>query len=725
MSRSIFFALTLASPLAAAESVGLLGGQVEEYIGQVAPDSSVTTLHSSAGGSIYSVAINTSSLGLAGGQHDGVPIAFRLSANGNVSPLSGTLPLTGSIESVAINTSGVGLIGGYDTTANRAYAARVSPEGALSLLSGATLPIDVNLYSVAINHGGLGLIGGHSAGGNGYAAQVSAEGVVTPLTGDIETGAIITVAINNVGYGLIGGLRFDGLSPTYAAQVTPAGEVIQLTGGNLPISGDILSVAINGSGRGLIGGYNANTSTAYLARVDLDRTVTEITGILGNRQIRTVAINNSGMGLIGGRGNEGIDNLLYVAQVSPDGVLTELTGGGLVVNGEILSVAINEAGIGLIGGAINGNPYAAIVSPNGTVTQLTVLEEAQRIWSVALRSDAEAADSLTPASIGPYGAPVTAQLAAGYALYGHMGNHRPSLKETGALTAYSSRRIVLKPTCEKKPYAVWLEPFGNFVYQSKNKDLPDTSNQIGGVLAAFEALYNSWLVGGGLGYAHDSIHYGNHLGHATLQEETVFLYASYVKEHLYVNGALWGGLYQCNNTRRTLNFISSKGNFHGWLFDPHVEVATPFRFAGWFTLEPFLMVDWVNNWQGGYKEKGSSGLNLVVPSDYSSLLRTEVGLRFFETCKLSWGRFVLEEKLSYVNQAPFHVDRSEVFFVASPSTFSVAVGNSQTENLAGVSLKGSFLPCNPKYPYGRIEFQGEFSSTYQSYFVGLEIGKAF
>ena len=86
---------------------------------------------------------------------------------------------------------------------------------------------------------------------------------------------------------------------------------------------------------------------------------------------------------------------------------------------------------------------------------------------------------------------------------------------------------------------------------------------------------------------------------------------------------------------------------------------------------------------------------------------------------------MLEEKLSYINQAPFNVGDVNTLFVQSASTFPIAIGSSKVNNLGGVELRGTFVPIKPKYPHGAIDFQGEFGSSFQSYFVSLEIGKAF
>jgi hypothetical protein len=176
-----------------------------------------------------------------------------------------------------------------------------------------------------------------------------------------------------------------------------------------------------------------------------------------------------------------------------------------------------------------------------------------------------------------------------------------------------------------------------------------------------------------------------------------------------------------------LSFITSTAHTHGWILSPHIEAAAPCAIDTnrKYVVEPFLMFDWVNSWQHHFTESGVSGFNLVMDSQYASLLQSELGLRFYEQFQFDWGRFLLEEKISYINQAPFHFQDVNTFFVGSASTFSIATGSSKVQNLCGVQLYGSFLPSNQAFPYGVLTLQGAFGSSYQSYFICLNIGKNF
>lgn len=232
------------------------------------------------------------------------------------------------------------------------------------------------------------------------------------------------------------------------------------------------------------------------------------------------------------------------------------------------------------------------------------------------------------------------------------------------------------------------------------------------------------LVGGALGYAYNYMHYANSLGHGNIQEEMLSFYGSFTWEHVWINTALWGGFYQLHNKRHMLS-ITSTGSADGWILSPHIEVAGRLGKDGFCAIEPFALFDWVNNWQDGFTERGVSGFNLVVPGQYNSLLRSEIGLRFYEEMIWAVGRLLLEEKASYVNQAPFHMQNANVAFVSSASIFPVATGSTSVQNLGGVAFRASFFPSSSSYPYVALNLQGEFGTDYQSYFAGIELGKNF
>ncbi|MEN9654844.1 MAG: hypothetical protein RL235_956 [Chlamydiota bacterium] len=180
------------------------------------------------------------------------------------------------------------------------------------------------------------------------------------------------------------------------------------------------------------------------------------------------------------------------------------------------------------------------------------------------------------------------------------------------------------------------------------------------------------------------------------------------------------------NERHSIAQITSTSHLNGWLLLPHLEINSPWALKnGWCFIDPFLMLDWANNWQGGTTERGSSGFNLVLDHEYTSLLRSELGLRFMEKISFTSGRLVLIEKGSYVRKDPFHAGPSTTFFVGSASSFGIDVFSNQTQNLGAVQFQIQWIPCAVRDLFGSLSYQGVFGRRFASNELSCELGKNF
>ena len=706
---------------------GLIGGQTSDsgsYAASVFSSGEISSISGLSGATsqLNAVSMNETGVGLIGGYDaDSNGYAAFVSADGTVTPLSISFS-AGSVYSTSINTSGAGLVGGNAG----GYAAAIATDGTVT-----SFGLSVGfINSVSLNDSGVGLIGGEGSL-QLYAAYVTLDGTVSaiPDFSTTEASAFNSVAVNSSGDGIVGGFLYLPDPSAYAAFVayndgSPTDPVVL----DIETNGTIYSVAINDSGLGLIGG-NDGSGNVYAAYAASDTTITTLLDSSFAGSIQSVALNTSGVGLIGGY-NASSD--LYAAFVQSDGTVTPISLGS--ISGEIYSVALSDAGVGLIGGYDASGGYAALVAPNGTVTVLNVSNESS-INSVALN---DVVSSVTPQESGPYFSAFYTQLAAVSALDAHLieqnrnwirmkGTEVAQLDLAYNETDFAAAKLVSKkqgtPQAPKKN-SIWLAPFGDFVYLQDQGAVPNYSNEIGGALLGYDYTSSDYVLGASLGYAFDYVHYSDSLGHAKLQEEMACFYGSVYANHFRFTGALWGGLTQLSNVRHSSSITTSTGKTNGWILDPHVELATPWAMdsKGLYLIEPFAQFDWINNWQDSFTESGASGFNLKMGNLYGSFLQSEAGLRFYEQFQYGWGNFNLEEKLSYVNQAPFHLNTTTTSFVGSASTFSIAVGSTKIENLCAVQLTGSFVPKNNAYPFGGFSMQTTANGSYQAYFVSLFSG---
>jgi hypothetical protein len=518
------------------------------------------------------------------------------------------------------------------------------------------------------------------------------------------------------------------------------------------------SVAIANSGLGIMGGIALVGTNippvAYLIASDGTLTALSSFDFPNSGEIFSVAINNNGNGIIGGESYEGSEPpLAYL--VSSDGTLMPLTGAGFPQdNGYIDSVAIADSGVALMAGQGPISPVAYLVAPDGTLTFLSGVGSPSVsgfITSVAIANGGfvpPIVQNLTPKSFGPYGSLTNTLFSLDHLFESHCVGRKklfgktsrpmatltadsgihPSSKSVELTAAVDVRTPPVKK--EKRPsWTEWTSFFGDYAYQGAQQNIPAYSNEIAGALAALEydGMRNV-TIGAGLAYALTYVHYANSLGHGRINQEYALAYAEFTKRHFYFNAALWGALYQMHNKRHTLGVITSVSSPHGWLLSPHVELSAPFTFSGkrhYLSLDPFVMFDWANSWQKSFREHGESGFNIVLNRQYSSLLRSEAGLRIYETLEYAWGSFKIEEKASYVNKAPFHTGVGSAIFVGALSSFSIETFSSSMQNLGVAQIAFYFTPWNIKYPHGTLDYQGEFGSSFQSHMLLLSIDQAF
>ncbi len=298
------------------------------------------------------------------------------------------------------------------------------------------------------------------------------------------------------------------------------------------------------------------------------------------------------------------------------------------------------------------------------------------------------------------------------------------------LSAYSTCQVK-EGTCAPKErrFEIWMETFGALAYQKAQSQTPAFNPTTGGAILALDGKVNHHIrLGTGAAYTYTYIHEKQDAGHSRINQEYLFLYTTWNNPHWYFDTALVGGLFQIHNVRNihlTGFEFKSESKPKGWQLAPHLEVGYDYNiYACKFTTEPFVMFDWVNNWQKSYQETGSGPFNAGQKKHYSSFLRSEAGLRFYETARFETWNLTVQEKLSYLNKTPFKVGRVNAFLVGAPGSFTVET-LTDTQNLGVAELEFVFQPIDSSLPRTTLEYQGEFGKMYQSHLVSLELTWSF
>jgi Autotransporter beta-domain len=770
------------APASAGEGIiGLVGGEGQNStpaLALVVPSSSISAtlfdLSTSldllpswgSAGKVFSCALNSSgSIGLVAGQQNGlhpslalvIPSStsaalFDLSVSLNSLPGWGTL---GTADSCALNSQGsIGLVGGESGFA---------PALALVIPSSTSAA----LYDLSTSLKGLP---GWGTSGEALGCALNSSGSIGLVAGEAH-GAALALVIP---------------SSTSAALYDLTTSLQSLPGWGSHNAAEAFSCALNSKGSlGLVAGVGQTGFDPALALVipsstsaalyDLSTSLKALPGWGTSGTAESCALNSSGsIGLVAGIGQGAAAPALALIILSsdPSATLFDLSTSlkalpGWGTSGTAESCALNSSGsIGLVAGTALGftAPALALVIPSSTSATLYDLSTSLKGlpgWGTTGEALACALSSLTPTAIGPFGSELYTMMTESSALSAHVSyermrkrlSHRPSSEtayldvrknrgrlfskkpleqvevqpvEVGAQTDDLSPRDLHYPALSAEAtYDIWLMPFGDLLHQKKQGSVPSFTNQVAGTLLGFDAeVGREGVIGGALGYAFDYVHYGQRSGHAKIHQETAVVYGSWNGNIGYVNGALWGGIYQVKNERHAL-FITSIGKMDGYLLSPHIEGGAVLRTPkDFFYIEPFGMVDWANSWRKSFGETGPV-LNLDVPSHYTSMLRSEAGVRFYETITTGTLQILLVEKASYINQTPFRMGDKTVTFVGSDIPFSVAIGSTHTQNLGGAELHCWFIPLDPKSIYGSIDAEVEIGASFQSYLAFFTVGRRF
>ena len=306
---------------------------------------------------------------------------------------------------------------------------------------------------------------------------------------------------------------------------------------------------------------------------------------------------------------------------------------------------------------------------------------------------------------------------------GLIADERDEHRDIDKIARY--RECPSDPKNKNDPYSLYVTAFNDFIVQKKQSSTPGFTNEILGGLATFDVrIGQQGMIGAGGAYVHNQVDYNQGLGHANINQEVGVVYGSWEGETFFFNAACWGGIYQLHSVRKTSNEMTARSHSKGYVISPLLEFgADVLSKTGWFQVQPFCLFDWSNNWQEECREKGAAEMSLHVPNQYASLLCSEAGIRFYETCFLSWGQLLFEEKGSYINQTPFYHSSASTVFIESTPIFLITTGTLSRQNLGAVEFRTSFLPSHPKIPNFTISLQAEFGSSMQSYFAALQIGK--
>ena len=289
------------------------------------------------------------------------------------------------------------------------------------------------------------------------------------------------------------------------------------------------------------------------------------------------------------------------------------------------------------------------------------------------------------------------------------------------LPAGSSLKAEKQTSC----HAIWLDGFGEFSRQNAQNQVPSFHLFSGGALLGVDYFcYANGQIGGAIGYAKNSIHEDQNSGSGSINFYTASIYGIGYIDDGYIQGGLWGSYNKYKNHRHIdfPGFDSTANNKHeGIQLTPYLGGGYDFL-IGMAVLEPFVALDWVVDFQNGYRENNASPLNMRVPGSTSSMLRSEIGLNAYETWQGDWGVCVLRETASYLNKAPFSTGTTTAAIIGASGNFTVKTFTT-TQNLFSPSVELFFR--GKRGAFVSLFYEGEFGGGYMTNQILLRIGQYF
>lgn len=303
----------------------------------------------------------------------------------------------------------------------------------------------------------------------------------------------------------------------------------------------------------------------------------------------------------------------------------------------------------------------------------------------------------------------------------------PKNQFVAAFLADASGSIAAPVNIERpNHFSSWISSFGEFSHQDGSNQNPSFNFISEAVLIGFDyRVPHRGTVGSSLGYLHTYFYDDQRMGHGNTNSGFFSLYGNVLINSFYIEPALLSIFNVTNNTRSIVfsDFsANAHANIYSWQLVPHLEVGYDFD-HDFLDILPFSSLDYAVNWQRGYKETNAAPYNATQGGKTTSMVRSETGVKFFQTWMFDWGTIFLKEKASYIFEKPFG-NTVTAFFTGTPNTFAVTP-LTHNLNLGSISLE-IFSNIGIKSPIGiSLSYDGEFGSNYISNEVMVSLNKCF
>jgi fibronectin-binding autotransporter adhesin len=277
----------------------------------------------------------------------------------------------------------------------------------------------------------------------------------------------------------------------------------------------------------------------------------------------------------------------------------------------------------------------------------------------------------------------------------------------------------------REKYSLWTQGFGQFADQKGDDTNPSFGVNSGGVVMAFEYLDVPFLTfGGGLGYAQSALHERDNFGRGHSNTYLSTIYADFVTSHFFADLALLGSFTQTQNKRHVFfpNFHqTATSSTNSWQLTPHLAFGYTIT-SSKIAIQPFASFDWANQFGKSFDEHGAGPINMHVSGKHSSMLRSELGLSFYEKKTCRWGSIIAKQRMSYINKTPFSVGIVNAAIIGASGSFTVETFT-HSQNLFSPLIE--FICKFNRGGFASLFYQGEFGQEYTSHTIVAKAGVDF
>lgn len=269
---------------------------------------------------------------------------------------------------------------------------------------------------------------------------------------------------------------------------------------------------------------------------------------------------------------------------------------------------------------------------------------------------------------------------------------------------------------------VWFQPYGQLAHQKGNHNgNPGLKSRLGGfALGADYTIAKNTILGFLGGSSSTSFTWNQGRGWGHMNSGFGGLYAAWMEDRgFYVEGqTLFGG--NRFKTARRIHFSTidrtAREAHNAFQFTGNLELGYVIPLCASFTLQPFIMADYMVMRERGYTETGAGTLNMHIKSQTSQFLQGELGAIVYKTFAIDDILLRPTAELGWVQRRPVGSSKNKVKggLINQPSSLVVTGLNKVYNQIApGMGLITQF--ANGLYVSGNV--YGQCGN-------GLNIGEA-